>query len=429
MGVLDRHASLDAMEGFAASLFERLRRDSFDGVGITRESYAPGETMAHELIADTARQEGLQVSEDAAKNLILTLPGREPEKPFIACGSHLDSVPQGGNFDGAAGVVAGLTVVVDLKRTGLVPPRTVKVFAFRAEESAWFGKSWLGSNAMFGRLSEADLSLPRATNGQTLRDAMRTTGVDVDAICGGKRLLDPAQVAAFLEIHIEQGPVMVARDLAVAVVTGIYANIRHMRIVCHGRSEHGGGVPRGMRRDAAFAVAHLIVRLDAAWQEFERSGDNVVVTCGMIGTNPDDHAISRIPGEASFSVEIRAERNDTLERFYRRFEAECRAVEAERGVRFEFDRRIVNVAAPMDGRWVRHLSGICTRLNLAHELLPSGGGHDAALFVHAGVPTAMLFIRNEHGSHNPREAMRIDDFMAATKVLHEALCNPLLGVA
>jgi len=206
MGVLDRHAGLDAMEGFAASLFERLRRDSFDGVGITRESYAPGETMAHELIADTARQEGLQVGEDAAKNLIIALPGREPEKPFIACGSHLDSVPQGGNFDGAAGVVAGLTVVVDLKRTGLVPPRTVKVFAFRAEESAWFGKSWLGSNAMFGRLSDADLSLPRATNGQTLRDAMRTTGVDLDAVCGGKRLLDPAQLAAFHRDPHRTGP-------------------------------------------------------------------------------------------------------------------------------------------------------------------------------------------------------------------------------
>jgi beta-ureidopropionase / N-carbamoyl-L-amino-acid hydrolase len=428
MGVLDRHAALDAMEGFAASLFERLQRDSFDGVGITRASYAPGETAAHELIADTARREGLHVGEDAAKNLIIALPGQEAEKPFIACGSHLDSVPQGGNFDGAAGVVAGLTVIVDLKRGGLVPPRTVKVFAFRAEESAWFGKSWLGSNAMFGRLTEADLSLPRTTNGQTLRDAMRATGADLDVISTGKRLLDPAQLAAFVEIHIEQGPVMVARGLPVAVVTGIYGNIRHMRIICRGRSEHGG-VPRGMRRDAAFAVAHLVVRLDAAWQDFERVGDNVTVTCGMIGTNPDDHAVSRIPGEAWFSIEIRAERNDTLERFYRRFEAECRAVETERDVRFELDGRIVNMAAPMDRRWVKHLSGICARLNLAPELLPSGAGHDAAVFVHAGVPTAMLFIRNEHGSHNPREAMRMDDFMAATKVLHEAVCNPVLGGA
>jgi N-carbamoyl-L-amino-acid hydrolase len=417
------------MEGFAASLFERLRQDSFDGVGITRESYAAGESAAHELVADAARQESLHVDSDAAKNLIITLPGREPEKPFIACGSHLDSVPQGGNYDGAAGVVAGLTVVVHLKRAGLVPPRTVKVFALRAEESAWFGKSWIGSNAMFGRLTEDDLSLPRATNGQRLRDAMTATGVNVSDISNEKRLLDPARLAAFLELHIEQGPVMVARNLPVAVVTGIYGNIRHMRIVCHGCSEHGGGVPRGMRRDAAFAVAHLIVRLDAAWQEFEVGGDSVVVTCGKLETNPNYHAISRIPGEVSFSLEIRADQNDTLERFYRRFEAECRAVEVERGVRFEPDRCITNSAAPMNPHWVRHLSGICTRLDLGHVLLPSGAGHDAAVFVHAGVPTAMLFIRNEHGSHNPHEAMRMADFMAATRVLKEAICNPLLEVA
>ena len=158
----------------------------------------------------------------------------------------------------------------------------------------------------------------------------------------------------------------------VAVVTGIYGNIRHMRILCRGRWSTAGACRAGCGAMRDFAVAHLIVRLDAAWQDFERGGDNVVITCGMIGTNPDDHAISRIPGEASLSLEIRAERNDTLERFYGRFEAECRALEAERDIRFEVDRRIVNTAAPMDGRWVKHLSGICTQLNLAHELLPSG---------------------------------------------------------
>jgi N-carbamoyl-L-amino-acid hydrolase len=425
-GMLDQRASIDAMEGFAFSLFEKLRKGSFDGVGITREAYGASETAAHDLIAHTARQEGLQVKQDAVKNLIVALPGKEAEKPFVACGSHLDSVPQGGNFDGAAGVVAALTAVVHLKRAGVVPPRTVKVLIFRAEESAWFGKSWLGSNAMFGLLTQNDLSAPRSTNGQTLGDAMMGTGVDLDDIRAGKRLLDPAQVAAFLELHIEQGPAMVARDLPVAIVTAIYGNVRHMRILCRGRSEHAGGVPRSMRRDAAFAIAHLIVRLDAAWKEFEGGGDNLVVTCGIMGTNPSDHAISRIPGEVFFSLEIRADRNEMLERFYHRFETECRAIEAERDVNFEVDRRITNPPAPMDVRWVRHLSAICKSLKLPHELLPSGAGHDAAVFVHAGVPTAMVFIRNEHGSHNPREAMQMADFMAATKVLKEALCNPLL---
>jgi Peptidase family M28 len=175
-GMLDQRPSLDAMEGFAFSLFEKLRTESFDGVGITREAYAASETAAHDRIAHIARQEGLQVEQDPVKNLIIALPGKEAEKPFVACGSHLDSVPQGGNFDG--GVVAALTAVVHLRHAGVVPPRTVKVFIFRAEESAWFGKSWLGSNAMFGLLTQNDLSAPRSANGQTLGDAMMGTGAD-----------------------------------------------------------------------------------------------------------------------------------------------------------------------------------------------------------------------------------------------------------
>ncbi len=421
-----RRTGLDTMQEFAISLFEKLRQSSFDGVGITRESYAAGETAAHDIIAQTARQEDLQIETDAAKNLIISLPGQETEKPFVACGSHLDSVPQGGNFDGAAGVIAGLTAIVYLKRAGILPPRTVKLFAFRAEESAWFGKSWLGSSAMFGLLSEQDLNSLRSTNRQTLREAMVATGVDLSEIIEGKRLLDPMQVAAFLELHIEQGPVMVARGLPVAIVTAIYGNIRHMRIVCQGHSEHAGAIPRSLRRDAVFAIAHLVMQLDQAWKDFDQNGENLLVTCGMVGTDSHEHAISRIPGEAWFSLEIRAERRETLERFYRRFEAELRAVEEDRNVHFDTDRPIINLPVAMDPRWVKYLSEICEKLRLPHERLPSGAGHDAAVFVRSGIPTAMVFIRNEHGSHNPAEAMQMTDFMAATEVLKEALCRPLV---
>src|SRR5271166_4592860 len=165
LGVPEHRACLGSLQEFASSLFEKLRTSSFDGVGITREAYGPGESLAHDLIAHAALQEGLEVDKDAAKNLIISLPGRDADKPFIACGSHLDSVPQGGNFDGAAGVVGSLTAIVHLKRTGFVPPRTVRVFVFRAEESAWFGKSWLGSSAIFGLLTEQDLNSRRSTNG------------------------------------------------------------------------------------------------------------------------------------------------------------------------------------------------------------------------------------------------------------------------
>jgi N-carbamoyl-L-amino-acid hydrolase len=413
------------MEDFAVSLFDRLREDSYDGVGITRESYAAGESAAHDLIARTARHEGLAVEEDAAKNLIVSLPGREPHRPFVACGSHLDSVPRGGNFDGAAGVVAGLTVLVDLKRGGVIPPRTVKTLVLRAEESAWFGRSWLGSSAMFGLLSRNDLELRRATNLQSLGKAMAATGVNVDVIARGRQLQKPRKFAAFIELHIEQGSRLVEQRLPIAIVTAIYGNIRHLRIVCRGYPGHAGSVPRQQRRDSVMAVAELMARLERAWKAVDRSGSRLFMTCGMIGTNPDDHAISRIAGEAWFSIEFRTANAGLLERFHARFKAECHYVAERRNVRFDIDPPIENPPVDMDGSWTRHLLKLCRALDLPCDSFPSGAGHDAAVFANVGIPTAMIFVRNRNGSHNPRETMAIADFMVGSRLLREALLNPL----
>ena len=134
-----------ALLALANDAFARLREASFDGVGITRAGYDRSETEAHDIIAAMARDEGLVTARDAAANLGLSIEGREPDLPCIICGSHLDSVPQGGNFDDAAGVIAGLVVASSLKRQGVLPPRTLKIYGIRGEESAWFGQAYLGS--------------------------------------------------------------------------------------------------------------------------------------------------------------------------------------------------------------------------------------------------------------------------------------------
>ncbi len=414
------------MKDFAAGLFARLREVSFDGVGITRESFGPGEDAAHEVIAMAAAAEGLHVERDGARNLIVTLPGREPDAPFIACGSHLDSVPQGGNYDGAAGVVAGLTAIVHMQRAGIVPQRTVKVMALRGEESAWFGKSWIGARAMLGRLTSADLALKRHATGQTLRVCMTAAGADIARIERGEPLLAPERIAAYLELHIEQGPVMVERKLPVAVVTGIFGIMRHMRILCRGKADHAGAVPRSMRKDAVIAAADLVSRLDRRWHEIVDGGGELRVTFGIFGTQPDKHSLARVPGEVEFSLDTRGLPMELVREYYAFLRREAQAVEAERGVRFEFDQLLESPPAPMNERWMAYLDRICEQLGITHERMPSGAGHDAAVFVHAGIPTAMLFIRNDRGSHNPDEAMNIADFMAGTAVLVEALRNPLL---
>src|SRR5271156_5143834 len=157
----NRNVFIDDAEdrALAAQLFDAFRAASFDGVGITRESYSDRESAALDIVEAKARELGIETTRDAGANLVVTLRGSESDLPYLACGSHLDSVPQGGNFDGAAGVVAGLAVLARFKRNKIVPRRTVKLFGLRGEESSRFGKAYMGSLALFGKLTGEDLKV------------------------------------------------------------------------------------------------------------------------------------------------------------------------------------------------------------------------------------------------------------------------------
>ena len=224
--------------------------------------------------------------------------------------------------------------------------------------------------------------------------------------------------SAYLELHIEQGPVMVARELPTAIVTGIRGNLRHRRLVCRGEAGHSGTVPRWLRRDAVFAVADLLMRLDEHWNRLLERGLDLVITIGVCGTDTERHAISRIPAEVYFSFEVRSQSYETLEGFYELFRSECRAVSDQRRVSFEFDERVYTEPAKMDETIIKRLQQYSERLKLPTELLASGAGHDAAVFAISGVPSGMIFVRNSNGSHNPDEAMTIDDFMCGVELMY-----------
>ncbi len=405
------------------ALFDALRAASTDGVGITRDSYGPGETSALELVESFALAEGLHAERDRAGNLIVGFDGHAARTPILI-GSHLDSVPQGGNYDGAAGIVAGLLCLVRFRSEGIAPPFPIKVLCLRGEESAWFGRANIGSSALFGKLSRDELSLRKRNSNTTLQECMKSAGADVDAIAASQRLLDPKTVAAYLELHIEQGQVMVSRGFQTAVVPAIRGNVRHNRIRCIGEAAHAGATPRWLRRDAVFAIADLLMRLDEHWRVLLERGLDLVVTTGMIGTNPAEHAVSRVPGEATFSLEIRSQSQDTLEAFYRLIQTECASIEAARKVKFVLDRRVDALPARMNEGIVAALLELSGRLGLPVELVPSGPGHDASMFANSGIPSAMIFVRNENGSHNPKEAMALDDFMAALELLYAACKEP-----
>jgi N-carbamoyl-L-amino-acid hydrolase len=414
---------LSQLRPVAERLFTDIRQLCFDGVGVTRESYGRGESAAIDHLREFAVREGLVARADKAANLVFALPEAPPSGPVVWTGSHVDSVPQGGNFDGLAGVVAGLLCLIEFKRRGDTGRIPLEVVAFRGEESAWFGKAYMGSGALFGRLGADDLQLRQRTSGETLADCMRSVGADVEAIAAQQPLLDKARLKAYVELHIEQGPVMVARQLPLAVVSGIRGNVRHNRIRCLGDAQHSGVVPRWLRRDAMFAVADLIMRLDEHWRVLLERGTDLVVTTGIVSTDPAEHSISRIPGQVSFSFEARSKSQDTLEVFYRLMRAECAAISRERGVTFEFDRRLLSDPATMDERLCDLLSKACNAQGTPFDVIPSGAGHDASLFANAGIPSAMLFVRNQNGSHNPHEAMDLDDFMLGVGVMNDVFAQ------
>src|SRR3546814_761241 len=207
--------------GLAERMFEALHRETFDGVGITRVAYGEGEQFAHGLVAEHGRGLGLQIAADFAGNTYVTLPGTDPQENVIVIGSHMDSVPRGGNFDGAAGVVAGLSAVSGLINAGVKLRRDITVMAVRAEESCWFPASYIGSRMALGRLPSDQVdTLRRSDTGRTLSAHMADLGLDPDAVRQGRRHLNPCRISLVLEPHIQPGAIAVERDTPTAITAG-----------------------------------------------------------------------------------------------------------------------------------------------------------------------------------------------------------------
>jgi beta-ureidopropionase / N-carbamoyl-L-amino-acid hydrolase len=397
----------------AAALFDTLDRTTRRGRGIDRDSYGDGEQIAHDLMRSTADSLALETAVDPIGNLLMTLPGRDRRAPRIIVGSHLDSSPQSGNYDGAAGVVAGLCVVSALKGGGHQPECDITVMAIRGEESSWFNISYLGSSGAFGLLDPACLAVERSDNGRTLESMLRERGFDPQPIRERRALLEASQIRAYLELHIEQGPTLVAERLPAAVVTGIRGCKRFRNARCLGQYAHSGAVNRRHRHDAVAATVALLHHLESVWIRHEQNGADLVITFGELYTDPAYHAPSKVSGETHFVIDIRSVSEPLMDEVAEEARRAAARIGAEYRVHFDLGGTVDSPAAVMDERLRAGL-----RAQLQHPFeMPSGAGHDAATFAKMGVPTGMMFIRNEHGSHNPDEAMSLDDFEVAARAL------------
>lgn len=402
---------------FCSDIFENVRAMSADSIGVTRQGYGPVESKVIDYLVGIGRELQLEITTDPAGNVWMCLPGRDRTLPAFVSGSHADSVPQGGNYDGMAGVVAALAVAWWMRRTGYVPTRDYVVLIMRCEESSFFGKAYVGSLSWTGQLTQADTALKHRTQDVTLGDCMAACGFDPARITAGEPLVDLARIAAFVELHIEQGPTLDSSETErVGVVTGIRGNVRHKVVKCIGQTAHSGAVDKQYRHDAVMATAELINRMDKHWDAWLEKGEDLVFTVGVLKTAASS-AISVIPGETTFTLDMRSLKIDTVERFHDLLVQEAEAIAKERGVTFEFDRKLVTQPAVVDEALSDRLADIARQCGIPVKRLASGAGHDAAVIGNKGVPVAMIFIANQNGSHNPYEAMEIKDFMIGTQLL------------
>ena len=406
----------------AHALFERIRSQSADAPGVTRISYGDGENFAHAQIAQWAHALTLEVEHDAAGNQYVTLPGRDRSQPKVIMGSHMDSVRHGGNFDGAAGVVSAMAAVHRLVRLGCKPERDLTVMCIRAEEIVWFPCHYAGSRMAFGLL-DASLydELRRSDSGRTLAQHIDELGFDAEALRRGAAYLNRASIHCYLEVHIEQGPVLLRAGKPLGVVTGIRGNLRYRYCRIDGAYSHAGGIPRTYRQDAVFAFVEFAHGLEARCRELEAAGHDVVYTVGEAFTEAAQHAITKVPGRFDFKMDIRSMDNALLTALDQSLRDDATRIAAARNVGIDLGEVTNAEPAVMDPNLRSRFWDCIDRRGFSAMDIGSGGGHDCAVFASQGVPSAMLFIRNDGGSHNPEESMELGDFDDGVTVLAEFL--------
>ena len=367
----------------------------------TRAFGGPAMARANALVGRWMAEAGMAVRVDAALNLVGSLPGSDPEAGTLLLGSHLDTVRDAGAFDGPLGVLAAIAAVARLRAEEVTLPFGIDVLGLSDEEGLRFGTAYLGSRAVAGTLDAAALGVADA-DGVTVREAL---GGDAAAASRrGERLL------GYLELHIEQGPVLEERDAPVAVVSAI-AGATRAEVRFEGRAGHAGTVPMALRRDAAPALAELVLAVEA--EGLARSG--LVATVGRLAAQPG--APNVIPGAAVASLDVRHADDGERAAAVAALRSRADAIAAARGLAVTWEERLATPAVAMDAGLAARLGAAVRAAGAPAVALPSGAGHDAVAL--AGlVPVAMLFVRCAGGvSHHPDESVAVADVAVALDVL------------
>ena len=384
------------------------------GGGLTRLAFSKEDLEAREFLINLIKKNGFKLKIDNVGNIFAIYDdGCEADAKPVCVGSHIDSVPNGGFYDGTLGVMAGLEALTAIKEAGIKLKRPLWLINFSCEESSRFKTATIGSKIISGKLSQQRLHELKDEDGISLFEAMSAAGFKPQNL--DEAILKENSLHAYLELHIEQGPVLERSAISVGVVSGIAAPIR-FEITIQGKADHSGATPMNMRSDALLAASHIII----AANKFAKNKKTAVATVGYVHAKPG--VLNVVPGEARLGVDLRDIDKASLEEL----NLELRNFVGELSCELKFSYEIRELSSDEPVKLSEHainlLEDEAKKLGIKILTLPSGAGHDAMNLTKLANSVGMLFIPCVDGiSHNTKEAINFKDAVAATKILTNAL--------
>lgn len=403
-------------------LKERLQKD-FDamaqltglGEGVNRPAFTDADWEGRQYIIDCMNDAGLDVEIDGFGNVIGYKVGINPDLPVVMIGSHTDSVPNGGNYDGVVGVLSAIEAVRSMIDDGFEQEHTIAVVDFMCEESSRFGAATLGSKAMRGKLTLNDLHRLVDTQGITLYDVLKGRNLNPDAI---ESMAYKRPVKAFIEIHIEQGKVLEHEQKQIGIVSGI-AGPERFYVTIRGNADHSGATPMNLRHDALCGASKIILGIEEVTSMQEEPP--VVGTVGIAEVVPG--AMNVIPGAVKLGVDIRSISKVARDSVVFLIKELIDVIAEKRGLSYTIEPISKDHPVSMHPLMVKEIERAVTSLQLEYMIMPSGAGHDAMHWAEVA-PTGMIFIPCRDGiSHNPAEFAAMDDIVAGAEVLENVIKN------
>ncbi|RNF39738.1 Zn-dependent hydrolase [Planococcus salinus] len=389
---------------------EQLNEYGNEGQGINRLAYTEEEQEAKNFFMELCKKEGMSVRLDTAGNIIARREGQDPSLPAVAFGSHIDTVYEGGKYDGAVGVVAALEVIRSLNDKKIKTAHPLEIISFACEESARFGYSTIGSKAMTGLLS-GDYENLRDKDGVYLKEELSKYSLNLEE---AKRPKEELEV--FFEIHIEQGPALEETGKKIGIVTGIAAPTR-FKLLVKGLASHSGTTPMKYRKDALLGASEIALALEE--QAMEEEQYDTVATVGVCDVKPG--AMNIVPGLVEMKVDIRGVSEESKARVIEKLQSAVEKAEAKRGLEITSTVLAEETPVQLEERVIDSLKETADKLGHSYLLMPSGAGHDAMNMAHL-CPTGMLFIPSKDGlSHNPQEYSSIEDIGIGAELLEEEI--------